>query len=203
MPHRPTAAGPRLRLEDDRDRPVVHELDRHPRAEDAGLRPGRRGRGARAQKSRRAAPPAPVAPPREKSGRFPSALLSAIRVNWVTTSASPPTSSSERSNFPSSFSKIRRRATLPASRGVPVPVAVGHAESTQRPGADLAAAGRRQPPAPSTPAGRPLSSSRGASSSFERAGGSRSLSRADEAGQLVVAVRLVERPCFSRQRPSA
>ena len=48
---------------------------------------------------------------REKLGRLPFAV-SAISVNWLTTSAAPPVSSSERSNFPSSFSKIRSRATF-------------------------------------------------------------------------------------------
>jgi len=38
-------------------------------------------------------------------------------VNWLTTSASPPVSRSERSKRPSSFSKIRNRATFPARRG--------------------------------------------------------------------------------------
>jgi len=42
--------------------------------------------------------------------------VSAISVNWETTSASPPVSSSERANFPSSSWKIRRRAILPARR---------------------------------------------------------------------------------------
>jgi hypothetical protein len=50
----------------------------------------------------------------EKLGRLPLAV-SAISVNWLTTSAAPRVSSSERSNLPSR-SKIRRRATLPASR---------------------------------------------------------------------------------------
>ena len=38
-----------------------------------------------------------------------------MSVNWLTTSASPPTSMIERSNLPSSFSKMRRRALLIAS----------------------------------------------------------------------------------------
>src|SRR5918994_5132308 len=50
-----------------------------------------------------------------KLGRFPL-RVSAISVNWLTTSASPEASRSERSKRPSSFSKIRSRATLPARR---------------------------------------------------------------------------------------
>jgi hypothetical protein len=50
----------------------------------------------------------------ENDGRFPLAV-SAMRVNWLTTRAAPPTSTSERSNFPSPFSKIRSRAILRAS----------------------------------------------------------------------------------------
>src|SRR5436305_6336975 len=42
-----------------------------------------------------------------------------MRVNWLTTSASPPMSSSERSKRPSSFSKIRSRAVFSASRAAP------------------------------------------------------------------------------------
>src|SRR5688500_2777160 len=50
-----------------------------------------------------------------KLGRLPL-RVSAISVNWLTTSASPPTSSRLQSNLPASSSKLRRRATLPARR---------------------------------------------------------------------------------------
>ena len=43
-------------------------------------------------------------------------VVSAMSVNWLTTSAAPPVSRRLRSNFPSSFSKMRRRAIWPASR---------------------------------------------------------------------------------------
>src|SRR2546429_2260452 len=63
-----------------------------------------------------------------------------MRVNWLTTSASPPTSSSERSKRPSSFSKIRSRAVLSARRAAP-------AASSAR-----ATPSRMQRPAPISPA---------------------------------------------------
>ncbi len=47
--------------------------------------------------------------------------VSAISVNWLTTRASPPTSRSERSKRPSSFSKMRNRATFSASRAAVAP----------------------------------------------------------------------------------
>ena len=65
--------------------------------------------------------------------------MSASSVNCETTSASPPTSSSERSKRPSSSSKIRSRATFSASRcasAAPSPRATP--SSTQRPRPDLA-----------------------------------------------------------------
>src|SRR6185437_10905463 len=42
--------------------------------------------------------------------------VSAMSVNWETTSTAPPTSKTERSKRPVSSGKIRSRATLPASR---------------------------------------------------------------------------------------
>ena len=94
--------------------PVVDELDRHPGAEDTGLdrHPELAQRGAEplVQRFGRLGAAAP-----EKLGRLPLAV-SAISVNWLTTSAAPPVSSSERSNFPSSFSKMRSFATFSASR---------------------------------------------------------------------------------------
>src|SRR5436190_6731618 len=63
-----------------------------------------------------------------------------MRVNWLTTSASPPTSSSDRSKRPSSFSKIRSRAVLSARRAAP-------AASSAR-----ATPSRMQRPAPISPA---------------------------------------------------
>src|SRR5207248_2647848 len=74
-----------------------------------------------------------------KLGRLPFAVW-AMRVNWLTTSASPPTSSSERSKRPSSFSKIRSRAVLSARRAAP-------AASSAR-----ATPSRMQRPAPISPA---------------------------------------------------
>src|SRR5439155_17479460 len=68
-----------------------------------------------------------------KLGRFPFAV-SAMSVNWETTSAAPETSTTERSNRPASSGKIRSRAILRASRVVcssPSPPATP--SSTQRP----------------------------------------------------------------------
>ena len=72
---------------------------------------------------------------REKSGLVPfRRLVSAISVNWLTTSAAPPTSSTERSKRPSSFSKIRRRAIRPARRSAASsPSSRATPSSTQRP----------------------------------------------------------------------
>ena len=82
-----------------------------------------------------------------KLGRFPL-CVSAISVNWLTTSAAPPVSSSERSKRPSSFSKTRSRATLPASRAASLlAVVLGDPEENEKPVADLAGdpAARRAP----------------------------------------------------------
>ena len=125
-----------LDVEDDRYRPVVHELHLHPGAEDAGL-------------DLHAEVAEPLTEPLverlrlfgrrgvREVGLFPFAV-SAISVNWLTTSAAPPLSSSERSNLPSSFSKIRSFATLSARRAASAsPSSRETPRSTQRPGADL------------------------------------------------------------------
>ena len=83
----------------------------------------------------------------EKSGLVPFwRLLSAISVNWLTTSAAAPVSSRERSKRPSSFSNTRSRATLPASRAASASASpAATPSSTSRPG-PISAAAR-----PSTP----------------------------------------------------
>ena len=48
-----------------------------------------------------------------KLGRRPF-LVSAMRVNWLTTRSSPPVSSAERLNLPSSSGKMRRFRVLSA-----------------------------------------------------------------------------------------
>jgi hypothetical protein len=91
----------------------------------------RRTRGAPRRSARRAPPPPRAAS--AKLGRLPFAV-SAISVNCETTRTEPATSSTERSNRPSSSGKIRSRATLAASRAAcssPSPRATPR--STQRP----------------------------------------------------------------------
>ena len=61
-------------------------------------------------------------------------------MNWLTTSAAPPVSSSERSKRPASSSKTRSRATLPASRTASSsPSPSRDPEQHEQAGADLAA----------------------------------------------------------------
>ena len=103
-----------LRLEHDRHGTVVHERDHHPGAEDAS-----RDRHAFALERR-------AEPLVERLGelgvrglrearRLPF-RVSAMSVNWLTTSAPPPVSRSERSKRPSSFSNTRSRAIRAARR---------------------------------------------------------------------------------------
>ena len=131
-----------LSLDHDRDWPVVDELDLHVGAEHA-----RRGRdaaapGARRRRGCRAVLRLLAARARWKSGLVPFwRLLSAISVNWLTTSASPPTSSSDRSNFPASSGKMRSRAIFAAR-----PRAVGSSSSAAIPS-------RTTRPAPIDPPG--------------------------------------------------
>ena len=68
----------------------------------------------------------------------------AMSVNWLTTSASPPTSSTLRSNCPSSFSKIRSRATRPRV----VPLAARRRPRRRRGARTARARSRRPPPRP-------------------------------------------------------
>ena len=146
-------------VEDDRYRSVVHERDLHPRTEHAGLHRARPALAAPRRSARRAGSRTPGAAACEKLGRVPFwRLLSAISVNWLTTSAAPPVSSSERSKRPSSFSKIRSRATLPASASASVSVSArrrrraraGRGRSRRR-------RHRRHAPTRARPAGRRLS----------------------------------------------
>ena len=96
-----------------------------------------RSRSAAQKRSyRRSASPGSAAPP--KLGRLPLAV-SAISVNWLTARMPPPVSSTERSKRPSSFSKIRRRATFSASRdGLALRVTGRHTEQDEQSGVDLA-----------------------------------------------------------------
>ena len=75
-------------------------------------------------------------------GRVPFwRLLSAMSVNWLTTSAAPPCPRRERSNRPASFSKIRRPATLVARRSAPSSVSsAATPRRTSRPGPTAATA---------------------------------------------------------------
>ena len=171
----------RLKLQHDGDRSVVDELDLHARAEDAGLDLHARAASA-SQKPRRAARRPPAARRSEKLGRLPFAV-SAISVNWLTTSAAPPMSSEVRSNLPSSFWKMRRRATLPASRSASSRVSPSATpSSTHRPG-PISPPGRRD-----ARPGDPLDDR----SHIEVADPRRvvGLARPQRAGELVVAVRL-------------
>src|SRR5262249_53157400 len=69
-----------------------------------------------------------------KLGRLPFAV-SAMSVNWETTSTAPPASSTDRSNLPSAPAKTRSRATLPASRvASSSPSSRATPRSTHRPG---------------------------------------------------------------------
>ena len=88
-----------LDVEDDRDRAVVDELDGHARAEDARLDrdPAPRSAAQNALVERLGDAPA-ARRPRSSGGSL--CVVSAISVNWLTTSAAPPTSSSERSKLP-------------------------------------------------------------------------------------------------------
>ena len=113
----------------------------HPRAEDAGLDrdPERAQRGAEPLVERLGAARARAAA--VKLGRFPFAV-SASSVNWETTSAAPPVSSSERSNLPSSFSKMRSARDLLARAG-----------SQRASSSPSATPSRTQRPAPIAPPG--------------------------------------------------
>ena len=115
-----------LRVQYDRHRSLVDELDRHARAEGAALHRNATAGKCFAELSvkgfclferrrlRKARP---------------------ISLNWLTTSADPPQSSRLRSNLPSAPSKIRSRAVLPASRAATAGVSPRPMpRSTTRPG---------------------------------------------------------------------
>ena len=110
------------------------------------------------------APKTPLSTPRPRSRSAPAeALVQALRllrrragetrpvalavsassVNWLTTRTAPPVSRTERSKRPSSFAKIRSRATFPASRS---------ASASPSPSATPTSTSR---PAPISPATRP------------------------------------------------
>ena len=84
---------------------------------------------------------------------LPLRLLSAISVNWLTTSAAPPVSSRLRSNLPVLVLEDAQARDLAGEPlRVLARVAVGHAEQHAQAGADLAT---RASSAPGRRAGRP------------------------------------------------
>lgn len=104
-----------LRLENDRHRAVVDEFDLHSGAEDAHL--DLDSETAQLVTDALVERPGDFRPRGLREVRPSSLLTFAIgEERELTTSAEPPVSRSERSKRPSSSSKIRRWATLPASR---------------------------------------------------------------------------------------
>ena len=112
-------------VEPDRERAVVDELDRH-----LGTEPARSPRSTPSARKRRrrtagrAARPAPARRAPVNPGRRPR-RVSAYSVNCDTTSAAPPTSSSDRFVRPSSSRKMRSSATLRARSSATVSVSSG------------------------------------------------------------------------------
>src|SRR5581483_3139018 len=130
---------------------------------------------------------------REKDGRFPL-VVSAISVNCETTRAEPPVSSSDRSNLPSSFSKIRNLATFPARRSAAASTSPSATpSSTHRPA-------RMEPPGVAEArATRWTTALIGVSLEVEDPRGVRLGSRLHRARQFVVPVRL-GRPALVLER---
>ena len=102
------------------------------------VRPGRPRPRGRCRTPRREVRPASAGAAFEKLGRLPL-RVSAMSVNWLTTSAAPAVSTRLWANLPASSSKIRSCATFRASRlASPGPSLALDPEQNDEPGADLA-----------------------------------------------------------------